>query len=117
MTSVNHISAFGPRTFPEDPHSGEEALHIWNILVDRVILPNNNEIVTIIKKNTHLMAPSDNFKLYLNFMKHAVSYDAFRDTANELHGNFGYPIEFLPNVKKCRDIVLDELRAIEIKLK
>ena len=110
-TNSEVFSAFGPRTFPEDPHSGEEALHIWDILVNKVILPNNSEIVTIIKRNTHLMFPEDNFDLYLRFMKHAVSYEAFRDTPNELHE------EFLPNVKKYRDKALNDLRTIEMKLK
>lgn len=116
-TNSEVFTAFGPRTFPEDPHSGEEALHIWNILVGSVILPNNNEIVTIIKKNTHLMYPSDNFELYLNFMKHALSYGAFRDTPNQLHVNFSFPKNFLPNVRKHRNMVLDELRTIEMRLK
>ena len=116
-TNSEVFSAFGPKTFPEDPHLGEEALHIWDILVNTVILPNNNEIVTIIKKNTHLLSSEDNFEIYLRFMKHAVSYEAFRDTPNELHGNFRYPKEILPNVKKYRGKVLNDLRAIEMKLK
>jgi hypothetical protein len=115
-TNSEIFSSFGPHTFPEDPYLGEEALHIWDILVDKVILPNNTEIVTIIKKSSHLMSEEDNFELYLNFMKHALSYEAFRDTPNQLHANFSYPKDFYPNVKKYRNNVLDELRKFETKI-
>ena len=115
-TNSEIFSSFGPLTFPKDPYLGEEALHIWDILVNKVILPNNAEIVSIIKKSSHLMSEEDNFELYLNFMKHALSYDAFRDTPNQVHANFSYPEDFHPNVKKYRNNVLDELRKFEKKI-
>lgn len=112
-TNSSVFKSFGPRTFPEDMHKGEEAKHIWDKLVSSVILPNNEEIVKTIKSYSHLMNPEDDFDLYLNFMKHAASYEAFRQTPNEIHNGFSYPSEFLPNVKKHRETILTELRALE----
>ncbi|MDH3999177.1 MAG: hypothetical protein OET90_10115, partial [Desulfuromonadales bacterium] len=112
-TNSSVFSSFGPRTFPDDMHKGEEARHIWDNLVDSVIIPNNKEIVKIIKSYSHLMHSEDDFNLYLNFMKHAASYEAFRQTPNEVHSDFSYPSEFLPNVKQHRETVLAELRSLE----
>lgn len=115
-TNSEIFNGFGPRTFPEDHFAGEEALHIWSLMVNDVILPNNKEITKIIKSYSHLMDKDDDFDLYLRFMKHAASYDAFRNTPNQLHGDFAYPSDLLPNVIKHRKKIVSEMLKLQNEL-
>ncbi len=115
-TNSEIFNGFGPRTFPEDHFAGEEALHIWSLMVNDVILPNNKEITKIIKSYSHLMNEDDDFELYLRFMKHAASYDAFRNTPNQLHGVFSYPTDLLPNVISHRKKIVCELQKLQAEL-
>lgn len=115
-TNSEIFNGFGPRTFPEDHFAGEEALHIWSLMVNDVILPNNKEIAKIIKSYSHLMNEDDDFELYLRFMKHAASYDAFRNTPNQLHGDFSYPNDLLPNVITHRNKIVCELQKLQTEL-
>lgn len=115
-TNSEIFNGFGPRTFPEDHFAGEEALHIWSLMVNDVVLPNNKEVTKTIKSYSHLMSENDDFELYLRFMKHAASYDAFRNTPNQLHGDFAYPTDLLPNVKKHRNNIVRELQKLQLEL-
>jgi hypothetical protein len=115
-TNSEIFNTFGPKTFPNDNHAGEEAAHIWSLMVNNIILKNNKEIVNIIKTNSHLIHDDDDFKLYLQYITHAESYDAFRNTPNQLHGNFAYPVDFLPNVRKYREKTLAELQKLQKEL-
>jgi len=91
-------------------------LHIWSLMVTEVILPNNKEITNIIKSYSHLMNEDDDFELYLRFMKHAASYDAFRNTPNQLHGDFAYPTDLLPNVIHHRKKIVGEMQRLQKEL-
>ena len=115
-TNSEIFNGFGPRTFPQEHFAMEEASHIWSLMVDDVILPNNKEVVKIIKSYSHLMHSEDHFDLYLRYMKHAASYDAFRNTPNQLHGDFSYPADFLPNVREYRQRILGELQKLQREL-
>lgn len=115
-TNSEIFNGFGPRTFPEEHFAGEEALHIWSLMVNDVILPNNKEVTKIIKSYSHLMNDDDNFELYLRFVKHAASYDAFRNTPNQLHGDFSYPTDLLPNVVTHRKKIVCEMQKLQTEL-
>lgn len=119
-TNFEIFHTFGPPSFPTKPeerHRRAEAIQIWNRMTERVILNNNREICTIIKSYSHLLHPDDDFEVYLRFMQHAESYEAFREIPNEQHKAFPYPKDFENSVSSMRQLVLNELYEIEAEFK
>lgn len=112
QTNAAVFKAFGPGRSRENQNLGE-ARKVWSHMVENVILTNNSKICTIILDCTDLLESEDKLENYLEFMRHAVSYEAFRKMPNELHRAFPYPNNFEKNVEYHRQKLLDELLKIE----
>lgn len=69
----------------------EEIGEVWIQLLNDVILPNNEEIIKIIKTKLHLMSPDDDIIPYINFVTHAHVYKIFRDKPISAYKFFQFP--------------------------
>lgn len=81
-------------------------------MVEKAILPNNSEICKIIKEYSHLISGEDSLAVYLDFTKHAISYEIFQEFPNELYLSFPYPKSLDKNVSKYRNILISEITEI-----
>lgn len=115
-TNSEIFNSFGPRSFPEEEYSRNEAATIWNKMVKNIILPNNRKIGKIISNYSHLIDYKDDLSLYLEYLKHLESYKHFVKYPNALHKQHKYPLGFLDNVAKYRKDILENLLEIEKKL-
>jgi hypothetical protein len=107
------FESLGPQSFPEEHHAREEAVLVWDKVVENAIIPNNRKICDIINKFCHLMDSQDSLENYFDFVKHAESYEVFRKDPNQIHMKFKYPISFFDAVKKSRSRVMNSLSYIE----
>jgi hypothetical protein len=103
----------GRDTFPMDSHLKEDALLVWNSVVENVILPTNRKICTIIKECSHLIDSTDQFEQYMNFILHAESYEIFTKQRNEIHKKFLYPKDFDIDLQRARAKVIKDLEEAE----
>lgn len=96
------FNTFGPKSFPQETHLRIEAVEVWNKIIDEVILPNNKKICELVLQHSHLIDDEDKLADYIEFVKHAKSYDVFRQTRNEIHKNFPYPTALIENTITTR---------------
>lgn len=107
------FKSIGPPSFPQEHHSREEAVQVWDKVVENAILPNNRKICEVINRFCHLLDSEDSLNNYFEFVKHAESYEVFRNNPNQLHIKFKYPDRFLNNVACNRSRVINNLTNIE----
>jgi hypothetical protein len=115
-TNEDLFSSFGPKSFPEEDSLRNEAAIIWNKMVQNVILQNNKMISDIISKKSHLIIEEDILGNYLEFLKHAQSYEHFVKYPNSIHKRFKYNPEFIKNVERHRQNILNKLKELETNL-
>lgn len=115
-TNEDIFDSFGPRTFPDNEDLLNEASIIWNKMVENIILPNNKLISEVIISKSHLIVQEDNLYNYLNFLKHAKSYEHFIKYPNSLHKGFKYSVDFKKDVKLRRESIIQKLSILEKKL-
>lgn len=115
-SNADMFISFGHKSFAEDDHLRIEAADVWNLMVRNVIIPNNKKITNTITSFSHLIIPQDNLDNYLNFLKHAESYEHFILFPNTIHKNFKYPIDLITNVERNRTFLVSQIDKQEHKL-
>lgn len=108
-TNEGMFNSFGPKTFPEDDDLRNEASIIWNNMVKNIIIPNNQSISDIITKKSHLIIKEDKLDDYLDFLKHAKSYEHFIKFPNSIHNGFKYNPDLKKFVEKNREIIITRI--------
>ena len=109
------FDSLGPKSFSEDHNLRNEAAEVWRQLINDVILPTNKRICEVILQYSHLIDETDDLEIYTQFIKHAKSYEVFRNTPNEIHKKFPYPPGFLEKVSVIRSSVKGQLDNLELE--
>jgi hypothetical protein len=107
------FKSLGPPSFPEEHYEREEAVLVWDKVVENAIVPNNRKICKIINKFCHFVDSEDLLENYFDFVKHAESYEVFRKDPNQLHTKFKYPNNFIDIIVSGRARVINKLINIE----
>lgn len=116
-TNEGIFESFGPRSFPDNDDLRNEASIIWNKMVENIILPNNQFISEIITKKSHLINETDQLEKYLDFLKHAKSYEHFIKYPNSIHKGFKYNPDFKESVSTNRQVLVDRINELKQNLK
>lgn len=116
-TNEGIFDSFGPRSFPDNDDLRIEASIIWNKMVESIILPNNQFISEIITKKSHLINETDQLEKYLDFLKHAKSYEHFIKYPNSIHKGFKYNPDFKESVSTNRQVLVDRINELKQNLK
>lgn len=111
--NTNIFNSFGYKSYPEEDIRRSEAAQLWDKMAQTIIIPNNDEMIGIVKSNSHLIHKEDNGSLYMQFITHAESYKHFIEFPNEVHNAFKYPMGIEDNVQRFRSILKKELEQIE----
>lgn len=112
-TNEGIFNSFGPRSYPEDEDLKAEASLLWNKMARKIILPNNRFISDIITRKSHLIIDEDKLENYLDFLKHAMSYERFIKSPNS--NRIKYDVEFKNKVEENRLIVINRIKQTKTK--
>lgn len=116
-TNSDIFNSFGPHTFPRDSgHLENEAANVWKLVIRNVIIPNNRKVCDTIKSFSHLINKDDKIDTYVDFIKHAESFEHFINYPNTIHKAFKYPVNIISHVESMRNLQLAQLSATENQL-
>lgn len=104
------FDTFGPRTFPEDSHRRAGSVQVWNELRERIILPNNEAILKLLTKKSHLISTLDCHEQYTALQNHIVMYKIFSASPNEVYNKFKFPSGIVEHAKSQRDYLVDLMK-------
>lgn len=104
---------FGPNAFPDDDIRSKSAAENWENLKKRVILPNNQKMVDILRSKSHLMSKSDRIDNYIPLNNHLQFYEVFVESPTELYDKFRFPEGIVDHVEEKREELVAELNELK----
>jgi hypothetical protein len=113
MVNGECFSRLGPDSFPRNPIKLETAGEVWNRVKEKLIIPNNQEIATILRTRSHLIARYDSIEPYLKLNEHISMYEIFVDFPNEIYENFIFPTDITSHIEGVRAKLVDELQNMK----
>lgn len=106
---------FGPRTLPEQLEEREVAATLWKTLRDRVILPNNDTMLGILRDKSHLIGEADDLSHYAELVTHLIMYRVFTEYPTERYAKYQFPAHVIEQTRKQGQIVKAKLDALKRK--
>jgi hypothetical protein len=106
---------FGPKSFPDDEIYRQTAGENWNMLRERVILPNNRAMASILRDKSHYVSPKDNIAHYLELNNHLNMYEIFSENPTELYRDYQFPKNILEHVENQRNYLVKLLNEFKGK--
>lgn len=82
---------FGPHTLPEQHEEREVAATLWKTLRDRVILPNNDAMLGILRDKSHLIGEADDLSHYDVLVTHLIICRTFTEYLSERYTKYRFP--------------------------
>ncbi len=109
----NIFGNFGPQSFPQEEIFRQAAGKNWELLRDKVILPNNTLIVELLKNKSHLISSNDDIKEYLNLNNHLVMYEVFTEYPTEVYKKCHFPPDILLHIENKRNELVQLLNKLK----
>ncbi len=75
----------------------------------RVIIPNNKEMINVIRSKSYLLGESDDIENYMDLSNHMQMYEIFSESPTEAYSRFQFPKNILQHIEAKRKELVSEL--------